>query len=172
MRDSFYSEFFGDMLPKIERFIRARFPSDLAADLASETMLILWRKQVPVPRDEVALRKLRSLTYKIALGLIANAERKFKRDCTQHEPPAMKIGSGADPTFEAIVPIVLAEAIGSLEFKDRQAVNLLIAGFKTKEIADILEITPKAASMRLARARRRLDANLSAQAEESDGARA
>lgn len=160
MRSSFYSEYFEDMLPKIHRFIRIRFPSDLAADLAAETLLTLWRKQLPVPADEIALRKLRTLTYKIALGHISNEERRIARERSHLGQMPLKVQTGPDPTFEAVVPVLLAEAIASLDPNDQQAVNLLIAGFKTSEIADILDITPKAASMRLARARQRLDTKL------------
>jgi len=175
---AFYAEYFADMLPKIHKFIRARFPSSQAEDLANETMLTLWRKGVPAPVDESELRQLRQLTYKIALGHVLNAQRKAARELEAVEHVVLRILPGSDPTFEAIVPIALAQAIGQLEFNDRQAINLLVAGFGTGEIADILGISPKAASMRLARCRQRLDRRLRADAadlpdeEVSGGARA
>ncbi len=156
----FYADYFAEMLPKIHKFIRARFPSAQAEDLANETMLSLWRKRIPVPVDDIELRQLRRLTYKIALGHIVNAQRKAARELEAFEHAVLRIVPGADPTYEAIVPAALAEAISRLDFNDRQAVNLLIAGFRTGEIADILGISPKAASMRLARARQRLDRRL------------
>lgn len=156
----FYADYFAEMLPKIHKFIRARFPSAQAEDLANETMLSLWRKRIPVPVDDIELRQLRRLTYKIALGHILNAQRKAARELEALERAVLKIVPGADPTYEAIVPAALAQVIAKLELNDRQAVNLLIAGFRTNEIADILGITPKAASMRLVRARERLDRRL------------
>ncbi|GHH40804.1 RNA polymerase sigma factor [Streptomyces candidus] len=169
MRDVFYSEFFADMLPKVHRFIRARFPSGLAEDLASETMLTIWRKEVPVPTDDVGLRQLRTLTYKIALGHISNAERKGARESGALQQGMLRCIPGVDPTYEAVVPVVLAEAIAQLDHNDRQAVNLMIAGFRTAEIAEILGITEKAASMRLARARKRLDRRLVTGEGEGEG---
>ena len=49
-----------------------------------------------------------------------------------------------------------------MDDRDREALHLLIGGFRTSEIADILGITPKAASMRLCRARDRLKDRLRA----------
>jgi len=159
----FYAEFFAEMLPKIHKFVRARFPSSYAEDLANETLLTLWRKEVPAPCDDTELRQLRQLTYKIALGHILNAQRKAAREQEAVDRVVLRILPGSDPTFEAIVPDALAQAIDQLGFNDRQAVNLLIAGFGTGEIADILGVTPKAASMRLARARERLDRRINAE---------
>ncbi|MFD4001087.1 RNA polymerase sigma factor [Streptomyces rubiginosohelvolus] len=160
MRDAFYVEFFTDMFPKVHRFIRARFPSGLAEDLASETMLTVWRKRVPVPSDDVGLRQLRTLTYKIALGHISNAERKRARESDVLHQGMLRVTPEADPTYEAVVPVVLAEAVARLDSNDRQGVHLMIAGFRTAEIAVILGISEKAASMRLARARKRLGRRL------------
>lgn len=161
--EAFYADFFAEMLPKIHKFIRARFPSSQAEDLANETLLTLWRKEIPAPRDDTELRQLRQLTYKIALGHVLNAQRKEVRERDAVDRAVLRILPGSDPTFEAIVPDTLAQAIDQLGFNDRQAVNLLIAGFGTGEIADILGVTPKAASMRLARARERLDRKINAE---------
>lgn len=155
--DAFYADFFTQMLPEVHKFIRARFSPAQAEDLANETMLSLWRKEVPVPRDETELSQLRQLTYRIAIGHILNAQRKTDHEMDAAERAVLRIVPGSDPTFEAVVPDPLAQAIDSLGFTDRQAVNLLISGFGTSEIADILGISPKAASMRLARARERLE---------------
>ncbi|MFE9459003.1 RNA polymerase sigma factor [Streptomyces californicus] len=160
MRDAFYVEFFSGMFPKVHRFIRARFRSGLAEDLASETMLTVWRKQVPVPTDDVGLRQLRALTYKIALGHISNAEKRRAREADALHRGIPRVTPEADPTYEAVVPVVLAEEVARLDSNDRQGVNLMIAGFRTAEIADILGITEKAASMRLVRARKRLGRRL------------
>ncbi|WP_170994684.1 RNA polymerase sigma factor [Streptomyces sp. BPSDS2] len=168
MRDAFYVEYFTDMFPKVHRFIRARLHSGLAEDLASETMLTVWRKQVPVPSDDVGLRQLRTLTYKIALGHIANAERKRARESDVLHQGTLRVTPEADPTYEAVVPVVLAEAVAQLDFYDRQGVHLMIAGFRTAEIADMLGITEKAASMRLARARKRLGRRLVAGEKDVD----
>lgn len=168
MRDAFWAEFCADMLPKVHRFIRARFDSELAEDLASETMVTLLRKKIRVPVDEVELRQLRALTYKIAAGHISNEQKKTARHAEALQGGMLRVIPGEDPTYEAVVPLVLAELIARLDFNDRQAVNLMIAGFRTAEIADILGITAKAASMRLARARERLERLLAPGEEEVD----
>lgn len=69
-------------------------------------------------------------------------------------------GNNDDPTFEALLPDHVASRVAGLSRDDRQALNLMLAGFKTNEIADILEVTPKAASMRLSRAKDRLRAKM------------
>lgn len=166
MDASYFEDFYADMRPKIARFIRARFPFELAEDLANETMLTLWRKNPRTPSDETGLRQLRSFTYAIAIGHIRNAERKLATEgrLTDQLSAAEAVAGGplrihgpdGDPTFEAVVPNRASEAIRMLGADDRQAINLLVAGLRTAEIADILGITPKAASMRLSRAKERL----------------
>ncbi|WP_203336269.1 RNA polymerase sigma factor [Nocardioides limicola] len=165
---TFYADYFADMLPKVHKFIRARFSSSLAEDLASETMLTLWRKNIPAPKNDVELRQLRKLTYKIATGHVSNAEKKFSREGAANQQGMLRMIPGDDPTFEAVVPSVVVDALAQLEFNDRQVVNLVIGGFRTREIAEILGITPKAASMRLARARERLNGRLSLGEEVED----
>ncbi|MEI2711779.1 MAG: RNA polymerase sigma factor [Nocardioides sp.] len=160
MVDAFWADFLVDMLPKVHRFIRARFKAELAEDLASDTLVTLLQKQVSPPKDESELLQLRSLTYKIAARHISNAEKKARRQAKVLEQGMLRVTPGVDPTYEAVVPLDLAAAIAQLDFNDRQAVNLMIAGFRTAEIAEILGITAKAASMRLARARERLSQRL------------
>lgn len=173
MDSSYFGDFYAEMLPKVHRYIWARFPSPLAEDLANETMLTLWRKDLPTPGDDVARRQLRTMTYKIALGLVMNAQRRVAREEAVAGAPTMMIVGGDDPTYEAVVPARVTEAIADLAFADRQALNLLLAGFRTNEIADILDIEPKAASMRLSRAKTRLASALGATQEEvADDARA
>jgi len=164
--DAAYCEvFYAEMRPKIARFIRARFPFDLAEDLANETMLTLWRKDARTPTTETELRQLRSFTYAIAIGHVRNAERKMVTEGKLSDELAAAAVTGGvlrihgpdrDPTFEAVVPSSAGDAIRKLRADDQQAINLLVAGLTTAEIADILGITPKAASMRLSRAKDRL----------------
>lgn len=169
----FFAEFFTEMRPKIVRFIRARLPLDMAEDLASETMLTLWRKDLPPPVGAVALRQRRTLTYMIAVGHIRNLERKLAAEARLAEAvggATLQIhGSTEDPTFNAIVPDSLAITIASMEQRDQEALHLMIVGFGTGEIADILGISAKAASMRLCRARDRLKTRLQSEEVSHDG---
>lgn len=171
MPRSFFDEYYDEMLPKVHKYIYARFPCDLAEDLANETMLTLWRKGVEAPKDDDELRRLRAFTYGIAFKLILNAQRKARREAQALEPGVLQVGgSPDDPTYEAVVPLALAATIRRLDARTQHAVSLLIAGFGTSEIADILDVTPKAASMRIARARRRLADLLHTHEEVSEGA--
>lgn len=164
MDSAYFNEFYADMRPRIARFIRARFPFDLAEDLANETMLTLWQKNPKTPTEDAGLRQLRAFTYAIAVGHIRNAERKLateaKLSSALSEATLRISGNNDDPTFEALLPDHVASAVAGLSRDDRQALNLMLAGFKTNEIADILEVTPKAASMRLSRAKDRLRAKM------------
>lgn len=164
MDSAYFNDFYADMRPRIARFIRARFPFDLAEDLANETMLTLWQKNPKTPTDDAGLRQLRAFTYAIAVGHIRNAERKLateaKLSSALSEATLRISGNNDDPTFEALLPDHVASRVAGLSRDDRQALNLMFAGFKTNEIADILEVTPKAASMRLSRAKDRLRAKM------------
>lgn len=175
MDAAYFEGFYADMRPKIARFVRARFPFELAEDLANETMLTLWRKDPRTPTTESDLRQLRSFAYAIAVGHIRNAERRLATEgrLTDELSAAEAVAGGSlrihgpdrDPTFEAVVPSAAAEAIRSLRADDQQAINLLVAGLTTAEIADILGIAPKAASMRLSRAKERLRSAMAAAKE-------
>jgi RNA polymerase sigma-70 factor (ECF subfamily) len=157
---AYFNDFYAEMRPRISRFIRARFPFDLAEDLASDTMLTLWQKNPATPTDQVGVRQLRSFAYSIAIGHIRNAERRMATEsrlkAALSEATLRISGNDDDPTFEAILSEHVGSVVAGLGFDDRQAVNLMLAGFRTSEIADILGVTPKAASMRLSRAKQRL----------------
>ncbi len=164
MDSASFNDFYAEMRPRIARFIRARFPFDLAEDLANETMLTSWLKNPETPSDDAGVRQLRSFAYTIAVGHIRNAERKLASEAkfrsALDETTLRIVGNAEDPTYEAVLPDHVKAAVAGLGFDDRQALNLMLVGFKTSEIADILEITPKAASMRLSRAKGRLRAKL------------
>lgn len=158
MSRSFFDEYYDEMLPKIHKYIYARFPCDLAEDLANETMLTLWTKDVDAPKNADELRQLRAFTYSIAFNLMLNAQRKAERGARALDRGVLQVGGSTDdPTYEAVAPLALAADIRSLDAGTRHVINLLIAGFGTSEIADILAVTPKAASMRVSRARGRLE---------------
>ncbi|WP_244930715.1 sigma-70 family RNA polymerase sigma factor [Nocardioides sp. W7] len=173
MDSSYFSDFYAEMRPGIARFIRARFPFDLAEDLANETMLTLWQKDVAAPTSEIAERQLRSFVYSIAIGHIRNAERKQAAEgrltTALGEAKLLIRGDIGDPTYEAVLPDRVGSLIAELSFDDRQALNLMLAGFRTSDIAAILEVTPKAASMRLSRAKDRLRTKMAGEGVRGDG---
>ena len=160
MQGDDFDAFYAEMRPKVARFIRARFPGDAVDDLTSETLLTLWCKDVPAPRDAPALARLRALTYAIAVGHIRNARRRLdvERRLVEAVGAAcrdrllgMEQSSPAQTLVEAI-----EEAVEKLAETDRHVLELDLAGLRSAEVAELLRISPKAASMRLSRARVRL----------------
>lgn len=159
MESEAFTVFYHQMVPSLVRFIGRRLTPELAEDVAHDTMITLWRKNPPAPLDDHDLRRLRAFAYLIAAGHMRNAERKI---AGERGMLAVICNDGllesprADPTAEAVLPGRLDALLPHLRPDDRRALVLLSAGFKTAEIAELLHVSPKAASMRLRRARDRL----------------
>lgn len=132
----------------------------MADDLASETLLTLWGKRPAAPVDDISVRRLRAFTYAIAIGHVRNAERRLATDgklVGALAAAALRDSAiSHDPARSAVGLYDLERAIRALSNSDQQVLRLLAAGFRVGEIAARLEIAPKAASMRVRRARERL----------------
>ncbi|GAA4364908.1 hypothetical protein [Nocardioides caricicola] len=152
--------FYAEIRARLVRFIRARLPADVADDLASETLLTLWGKRPAAPVDDVSVRRLRAFTYAIAIGHVRNAERRLATDgklVGALAAAALRDSAiSHDPARSAVGLYDLERAIRALSNGDQQVLRLLAAGFRVGEIA------PKAASMRVRRARERLRERLAA----------
>ncbi|WP_374587127.1 RNA polymerase sigma factor [Pimelobacter simplex] len=159
MDSEFFAAFYCDMVPQLVRFVGRRLPTDSAEDVAHDTMITLWRKDPPSPGDDQDLGRLRALAFLIAAGHVRNAERKAASERRLLEAIASETAlppASTDPTAEAVLSDRLQALLSQERPDDRRALGLLSLGFKTAEIADVLEVSPKAASMRLRRAIDRL----------------
>lgn len=159
MDDEFLSGFFRHMRPRLFQFARRRLDVETAHEVALEAMVTLWRKGIPNPTDETELRQLQSLAYRVVEGHMRNALRskKQRENLNDALEAQLRVGVGEhDETVEHAVPAATTELIAKMSQSDREVLSLYIDGYRTAEIAEILGCSPKAASMRLARARKNL----------------
>lgn len=135
-------------------YLRRRAP-EASDDLAAETFAVAWRRLGDVPADPLPW------LLGVARRLLANERRRGRRlDALRRRlegqpppPPAAAAVGGVDPRVE--------RALASLTTAEYEAVTLIAWEELSQHQAALVVGTTRAAfSMRLARARRRLEAQL------------
>lgn len=134
-----------------------RVPEEDAKDVVAETFLVAWRRPDQVPAEplpwflsvarKVISTKLRSERRR------SNLQSRLEATTVGHSYP--EPGIGLDERLR------LAEAFRSLSQAD-QEILMLVAwdGLTVREAATVLGCTPMSCSVRLHRARKRLEAHL------------
>jgi RNA polymerase sigma-70 factor (ECF subfamily) len=139
----------------VQRYLRRRLPAEDAADVLSETMLTLWRRL-----DDVPEHGRLPWSYGVARRAMANHRRGQRRhlqliDRIEREPPPPPetVGDEGDPE--------MAAAIAALSPADQELLRLWAwEGLAPRDIAPVLGLTVNAATIRLSRARKRLETGL------------
>jgi len=146
-----FSEIYRATLPDISRFIARRCPPADVEDIAADLYEIAWSKRRTIPTGlEFAW------LVKTARSLISNRNRKLgnrNRILALLEDPV------AAPSAEsiALADIELADAWKRLSERDREVLALwAFEGLEGDLLAEALEVSSGAASVRLSRARQRL----------------
>ncbi len=146
------------LMEPLRRFLARRTDPETAEDVLADTLLVCWRRLDDVP-GETADEAL-PWAYAVARGCLANAERGVRRQARL----AARIATVDPPRETAPDPIEsgdpeadLDEALETLPAAQGEVLRLwawedLGAG----QIAEVLGISPNAASLRLHRARQGL----------------
>lgn len=138
-----------------------RLPSSEAADAASDTFLVAWRRFADMPRGESE----RPWLYGVAYRVVSNHWRSAGRQVRLTE--RLKIFN-RDTTDDTAVQVVrreqdqeVFEALASLDDVDREVIMLsLWEELSSPEVADALGLSEVAVRKRKSRARRRLQKQL------------
>jgi RNA polymerase sigma-70 factor, ECF subfamily len=136
-------------------------PED-AADVFSETLLVLWRRL-----DEVPSHNRLPWCYGVAKKVASNHRRGQRRhlrlvDRLEREPAPAQPTEHDDPILEA--------ALASLSDSDRELLHLWAwEGLKPREIAMVAGLTVNAATLRLSRARKKLASEIERQDPHTSG---
>ena len=140
-----------DLIPPLRRFLARRTDPETAEDALAETLLVCWRRLSEVPDPALPW------AYAVARNSLANALRSERRQ----QRLAAKVAT-VDPPRE-VAPAApegdaeLAAALAALPEQDAELLRLWAwEQLSASEIADVLEITPNAASIRLHRAKAKL----------------
>lgn len=153
-----FEELAAEVYEPLQRYLRRRATPDDADDAFSETLLTLWRRLDDVP-DDASL----PWSYGVARRVLANQRRSRRRhlhlvDRIAVSPEASETAPGPDAGDD--FPEVRA-ALDALPDPDREVLTLWAwEDLAPREIAIVLDTTPNAISLRLTRARAKLEAEL------------
>ncbi|QFZ77828.1 sigma-70 family RNA polymerase sigma factor [Streptomyces fagopyri] len=154
--------------PRVLAYATSLVGRELGEDITSETFTVAWRRMRDIPHP--ALPWL--------LGVARNLVREVRRrDAHQYlvaAEEAQRISSGAETHVSDVAAVVTdrhiaLEALASLPEADRELLTLIAwHGLSPKEAARVLDCTTATLTVRLYRARRRLEKALeTAQAAET-----
>ena len=144
-----------DLIDPLRRFLVRRTDAETAEDALAETLLVCWRRLDDVPDPALPW------AYAVARNALANALRSERRQ----QRLAAKVAT-VDPPRDDVPPPAegdpeLAEALTTLPEQDAELLRLWAwEQLSASEIAEVLEITANAASIRLHRAKAKLRAAL------------
>jgi len=143
------------LVEPLRRFLARRTDADTAEDVLADTLLVCWRRRADIPDEPLPW------AYGVARNCLANALRSGRRQ----ERVAAKVAA-VDPPREVppapddVAPD-LAAALAALPETDAELLRLWAwEQLSPAEIAETLEITPNAASVRLHRAKEKLRVEL------------
>lgn len=158
-----FEEFAPGIVDPLRRFLARRTDPATAEDVLADTLLVCWRRVEQVPAEPLPW------AYAVARHCLANAERSSRRQrrvaakVAALDPPATSLpgpdddgsdpGEGRDGALDA--------ALAALRPGDAELLRLWAwEQLQPAQIAQVLEVTPNAAAIRLHRARQRLGAEL------------
>ncbi len=144
------------ILEPLRRFLARRTDPATADDVLGEVMLVCWRRIDEVPDEPLPW------AYGVARRCLANAERSSRRQrrvaarIATVDPPR-ESGAEMDAVAEDIAEDVVGTALQALPARDAELLRLWAwEELGPAEIADVLDISVNAASIRLHRAREKL----------------
>lgn len=152
-----FEGFFRTSYPLLVRYAQRRFDPEIAEELASATLLSIWSKDHPTPKDEVEWRRLHAFAYRILDGHMKNTTRAeaSRSDATERARVQEEVVSVLPDVADDLVAAQWPDWAGPLPLTDRDLLELLVDGYKVGEIALILGCSSAAVTMRLQRAKKR-----------------
>lgn len=138
-----------ELVEPLRRYLGRRTDAETAEDVLAETLLVCWRRLDDVPAGDGSL----PWAYAVARRCLANAERSARRQrrvagkvATLDPPQETAPADDGDPALHA--------ALGRLRDADAELLRLWAWEQLTPaEIAQVLDVTPNAVSVRLTRAK-------------------
>jgi RNA polymerase sigma-70 factor, ECF subfamily len=151
-RDRRFESVATEVFEPVQRYLRRRVPTEDAADLLAEVMLIVWRRLGEVPPGASL-----PWCYGVARRVLANHRRGEQRRLRLVErlkaEPARRVPDPADSQEHDD----LARALSGLAGADQEVLRLWAwEHLEPREMAVVLDTTPNAISLRLTRARKKL----------------
>jgi RNA polymerase sigma factor (sigma-70 family) len=155
-----FEKFYWATYPELLGYARSQTGYANADDVVSNTFLTLWLKDLDYPTSDLEHRKLRALAYAVVHGHVQNDKRSQARQRSLTEKFGAHLRTTTPASSSDDLESEIANSLEQLTEKDREIVLLFHAGFSTREIAEILHISPHSAQKRQSRAKSRLRAIL------------
>ncbi len=150
-----FSAVFREHLPALSRYLSRRIAAEDVDDVASNVFEIAWRK-----RSQVVLGEELPWLYRIAAFEVLNLRRR-QNSVASFLKLQKTVETAPSPEALAILDFDLAEAWKTLS--PAEAEILALVAFEDLSIADAArtaDITPNAASLRLFKARKKIEVAL------------
>jgi RNA polymerase sigma-70 factor, ECF subfamily len=142
---------FAEHAAAVRAYAARRVPSAAADDVVSDVFVVAWRRLDDVPDDGLPW------LLGCAQRIIANQRRSARRQAALRERLSRE-PTGA-PGDQPVADSVLGDALAALSKGDREVLMLTAwEGLEPARAAAVMGCSPRAFSMRLHRARRRLAA--------------
>ncbi|MEW6583868.1 MAG: sigma-70 family RNA polymerase sigma factor, partial [Actinomycetota bacterium] len=156
-----FSRLFDRHHDRIHAFASRRLGADAAADVASETFLVAFRRRGSYDTSySDAAPWLYGIAVRVALAHW-RSERRLLRAPEVHEPPDDDPHAVVDGRLTSAERRTLRHALAGLRRADRDALTLYaLAGLSYEEVAQALGVAPGTVASRISRARARLAAQL------------
>ena len=144
-----------ELIRRVYSYVAYRIgPGSDAEDVTSEAMLRAVRY-----RSSFDPKRGKPLSWLIGIARTCIADHQSARMLSVSEPP--ELVSEEDVAHDVVERLSLVEAVSRLDSKDRELVALRYgADLSTRQIADLLEMSPNAVDVALHRCRTRLRVEL------------
>lgn len=147
----------------VRAFVHRRLARELADDVTADVFVAAWRRRGEAPEDEL------SWLLGIARGVLANSRRVESRRVALHERLRATAvpDRSSGPEERTLRSADITEAFLALREADREVLRLVAwDGLDRAQAARVLGISASVFSVRLHRARRRLEQELARREEE------
>jgi RNA polymerase sigma-70 factor, ECF subfamily len=153
-REARFTRVYEEHLETIRRYVWRRDP-ELVDDVVAETFLVAWRRVDDIPENAAAW----------LIGVARNVRRNTRRSARRQEAVSARLADAVPPLDYGGAPheAALGEALRGLSPRDREVLLLAVwDGLDRASIAAALGCSRANVSVRLHRARRRLEGSLAA----------
>ncbi|MDQ2723951.1 MAG: sigma-70 family RNA polymerase sigma factor [Actinomycetota bacterium] len=152
-----FEQLFTDYHLPVARYAQRRIADDAVADVVAEVFTVAWRRL-----GDIGTPALPWL-YQVARHVLANSNRHHRREAefVRLQASALAAVPGDDPALVAASRLTAAAAFGQLGENDREILALVAwEGLDLGGVAGALGVSRGTATVRLHRARNRLEAAL------------